>query len=819
MDAWAESTAAFPALSSAPFSAAKSAILKNADPLWALLLLVKKAVQSDLGLALPGAESAVKAKRQLIVAACDGDIASIEALVRENPAVVTLSFAEIAGYPLLVFAVVFDHYATADALLSRYHVDPDEHDTAGPHYTPLMWAVHFENVAMVKLLLEYQADPYLAPNNDGKNAVLLVDPALGAIYDYFKSHNLLAPAADFYDDPATSSAFPDPLAHSGYSDPEMAPLHAQMQALSVQTQNAQLDEELELARDAELVQQPTFDYDKLLAGQYIKFSDLDIPSLLDYIFGLRAVPAHQHATKIPAAVLYQLMRYSHNKVDSAELTDFLFDCFVARLRSVTNTKSGVFNMAVSDGDKTAVGGGDIVLLSYWLSVLQYLHFYFTKGKLYAAYARYLQELVNLTQSLVATLSFSINLRLNLLVDDCIINYTSLVDVSSVLYAKDWNLFKNKSKKHPSTYDDILDMLYPPKELELMRPSPIRYVQVLGALDYVLKLHAVDPLLQFQTYSQVFYCINATIFNRIIASSKNTSRAKAVQIRLNLSALEDWLRSRNHHIYRPDRVGGLVSLLAPEKRATPLKNVLLEEDDAKDAHTLSFLYKSLYYVGRTNLMPTIELLQWLQVMSAIGDQEALVNTINEFDYLNYYQIYKVAYNLYRYEVEEKKLPKPLVQYLKRLMNDQGENQVSRSTLHYMTQSTFLLKELYIYLNPNYVFGVALPNYDELIVAFGSGIGGIRLLRAKKFQPLLPLLVQDDVDEILAQNKDNVNETYDYDDDDDNTNNDAHESDDDSDAGEKYPQKTFKGDELFKPMEPPLSLAHKEWGADDIESNPW
>lgn len=813
MDAWAEPAGALSAFSSPPFSAAKSAILKNADPLWSLLLLVKKTVQSDLGLALAGSLSAANAKRQLIVAACEGDIVSIEALVRENPAVVTLSFAEIAGYPLLVFAVVFDHLSTAEALLSRYHLDPDEHDTAGPHYTPLMWAVHFENVAMVKLLLDYQADPFLAPSDDGKTAVLLVNTASPEIHDFFKSHNLLTPSA--HNEPFSTEPFPSEPLTAPLSQHLVSQLSNQVDQLALQ--NSQLDEELVLARDADLVQLPTYVYDKLLAHQFIKFSDLDIPSLLDYIFALRTVPAHQHATMIPAALVFQLMRYSHNKVASADLTDFLFDCFVARLRSVTNTKSGVFNMAVTESDSAAPGGaGDIVLLSYWLSVVQYLHFYLTKGKLYHAYPRYLQELVNLTQSLVATLSFSINSRLNLLVDDCIINFTNLVDVSSVLYAKDWNLFKNKSKKHPSTYDDILDMLYPPTESELMRPSPTRYVQVLGALDYVLKLHAVEPLLQFETYSQVFYCINATIFNRIIASSKNTSRAKAIQIRLNLSALEDWLRSRNRHIYKPDRVGGLGSLLAPEQRTNPLKNLLLEEDDSKDPHNLSFLYKSLYYVGRTHLMPAIELLQWLQVMTAIGDEESLINTINEFDHLNYYQIYKVANSLYRYEVEEPKLPKSLVQYLKRLMNDQGDKQVERSRLHYMTQSTFLLKELYIYLNPNYVFGVALPNYNELVETFGSGIGGVRLLRAKKFQPLLPLVVQDDVDEILVLNKDNVNDTYEYND----TTNEANESDGvESDAGDAYPQKSFKGDELFKHMEPPLSLAHKEWGADDIESNPW
>ena len=210
----------------------------------------------------------------------------------------------------------------------------------------------------------------------------------------------------------------------------------------------------------------------------------------------------------------------------------MFDCFTARLRTITNTKSGAFNMAIQDDGKpaNAMGAGDIVLLSYWLSSLQFLHFYFGKNSIYLKFPRFLQELINLVQSLTATLSFSINSRLNLLVDDCIINFTNLVDVSNVLYAKDWNLFK-KNKSHPNTYDDIMNTLYPPTQMELMKPSPIRYLQVLGALDYVLRIHKVDNLLRLEAFSQVFYYINCTIFNRLISQSKYCSRAKAIQIRL------------------------------------------------------------------------------------------------------------------------------------------------------------------------------------------------------------------------------------------------------------------------------------------------
>lgn len=813
MDAWATHTPSD--------LLGKSPILNYADPLLAPLLEAKKALQNDLEVSVENHEpSESRAKLELLKAVCDGDLVTLEAVVRDHDDLVSSPFPETIGAPSLIFAIAFDHLPVAELLLANHAADPDAID-GFVNYTALMWAVHFGNLPMIKLLLDYQADPYLSPQDNGKNAVSLVTLENPAVYDFFKSHNLFNTSGHSDDDDLYESGYVpqddgiDQLAH------QIRMLSMGMSNIDNSTELQDLDEEAELSRDTVLVQTPEYDYNKILPEQHIKFTDLDIPSLLDYIFGLRTNNLSlQHATKIPAAVAFQLIRYSHFKVDSKDLTEFVFECFVTRLRSVTNTKSGVFNMAVTtaDGDKNGAGpggAGDIVLLSYWLSVVQFLHFYFAKSKIYYSYPKFLQELINLTQSLVATLSFSINSRLNLLVDDCILNFTSLVDVSSVLYAKDWNLFKNKTKKHPSSYDDILDMLFPPTISELMKPSPVRYVQVLGALDYVLKLHEVDPLMRLQTFSQVFYYIDAAIFNKLIASSKYCSRSKAIQIRLNLSTIEDWLRSHNYRIYKPDRLGGISNLLGP-LATLELRNLLDENDNSKDPHSLSFYYKTLYHVGKSQLAPTIELLQWLQCMSALSDEESLINTINQFDSLNYYQLLKVPNKLYKYEVDESKLPKPLLQLLKRLVSEQGEKQVSLNTLHYMTQSNFLLKEVYIYLNPNYVFGVGLPNLNELVVNYGAGLGGLKVMRAKKYQPSLPISVMDDIDEILTGNKNsNVNDTYDYD----------HESEEEREeepsAGEEtvaVEPKNFKGDELFKEVQLPLSLVHKNWG-DEVDSNPW
>lgn len=839
MDNWGTSVGGLTSNFGSAFG--ETAIFKTAtsDPLFSSILASKKSLQVVLEAAIDSSELRLESRAvvELLIAACEGDLVTIESILRSNNNLINSLYpTKEAGLTPLIYAIAFDQTDIVEALLD-HNADPDQHDTLVKHYTPLMWAIHFNQLAMVKLLLDHQADPYLSPVDDDRklNAVSLVFPENPLIYEFFKSHNLLEQTSAKEADDSYFNNFPVDNVDDLSSKLKLQSISA-TSALGVIGREAvneeeDFDEEQLLSTNHELVQTPAFEYDKLLPEQYIKFTDSDIPSLLDYIFGLRTNNLSlQHDAKVPAAIVFQLLRYSHLKVDSKELTEFLFECFLVRLRSVTNTKSGVFNMAIttadSNGDKShsqAAGAGDIVLLSYWLAVIQFLHFYLSKNDIYKSYPQFLQELINVIQSLIATLSFAINSRLNLLLDDCLLNFTSLVDVSNVLYAKDWNLFKSKTKAHPSTYDDIFDMLYPPSQTELMKPSPLRYVQVLGALDYVLKLHDVDTLLQFQTFSQVFYYINASIFNKIINNSKYCSRSKAIQLRLNISTIEDWLRSHNYTVYKPDTIGGLERFLPDNSEdSIVLTNLLDITDDCRDPHSLSFYYNTLYHIGKNQLAPTIELLQWLQCMSALTDGDSLINTINQFDSLNYYQLFKVMNKLYKYEVDEPKMSKELVNLVKRLMNEQGENQVSSNHLHYITQSSFLLKDHYITLNPNYIFGVTLPNAVELINNYGAGLGGLKVLKAKKYQPLLPISVMDDIDDIRSRNREfDVNDTYDYE---QNEDNDVGESNNDSEV-EAYDEvttkqdKAFKGDELFKQVQLPNSLAHKEWGNDDIEANPW
>lgn len=803
-------------------------LFSDADALFVKIKAAKKAVKFTLDHA-PGTLGPYKEPAQIIIAISEGDVVLVEAVLRSHPEVVNVVYPQENGITPLIAAIAFGQTQLVERVLGM-DADPDLPDEL-VHYLPLMWAIHFNQLEMVKLLFSYQADPKLVPEGQAQLAIDLVKLDKPEIYEYFHSHGILKTEAlaDYYREPHV-----DDLAGQLASTTIISNVSEEEDE---EDDDNDPDSEDNLRVDHTLVQLKSFDYTTLARDQYLKFTDLDIPLILDYMFNLRTThPRYQHEAKYPAAILFQALRYAHQGVELATLTEFLFDCFIARLLAVTGTTSGVYNMATF----LELGGSDIVLTSYWLAVVQFLHFYLTKAEYYNTYPKFLQELITMTRLLIVVLSFSINLKLDPLVDPCILDFELLVDVREVLYARDWNFYKQK-KKHPNSFDDIVLMLYPPALTELMKPLPLKYLQVVLALDYVLRIHNVDDIFRSLAFSQVFYYSNAIIFNRIMLTSRYCTRTKAVQIRLNISAIEDWLRTHLGKAKSTERIGGVESLVA----GTPMRlHSLLARDPhdkpGNDPKFLDFYYNSLYKVGKIQFNPVFELLLWLQVMLSFTDVELVTSTLDQFDDLNYYQVYKVMNKLYKYEVDEPKVAKSLREKVKQLQQAYGTAQVQQSLMHYMTQTTFLSKEEYIYLNPNWIFDVSLPNLNELVAKYGVGIGGIRVLRGKKYQPLLPMELMDEVDDIIQENAllrvFNRGETVEDDDEQEEENNEDDEEQDDEEReengdddgetfhGHKLPHRkeNFHGDEIFKKVEMPDSLIHRNWTLNvvsEFEENPW
>jgi hypothetical protein len=74
------------------------------------------------------------------------------------------------------------------------------------------------------------------------------------------------------------------------------------------------------------------------------------------------------------------------------------------------------------------------------------------------------------------------------------------------------------------------------------PDPSSITAILSSLHSLLRLYSINPAIIIQAFSQIYYWIACETFNKIIVQKKYLCRSRAMQIGLNLSALEEWVTS-------------------------------------------------------------------------------------------------------------------------------------------------------------------------------------------------------------------------------------------------------------------------------------
>ncbi|KAF9902597.1 hypothetical protein BX616_001883 [Lobosporangium transversale] len=154
-----------------------------------------------------------------------------------------------------------------------------------------------------------------------------------------------------------------------------------------------------------------------------------------------------------------------------------------------------------------------------------------------------------------------------------------------------------------------------------RISPRTITTMLSSLLFVMQTYDVHPDIIHYIVAQILHYVSCEVFNRMMANKKMLSRSKALQTRLNLSILEDWIRV-NH-----------------------LPTKLVEEQFA----------------------PLIQLLQLLQVLSLQEDFPTWIDTLKKLDLLNPIQVKRVV-NAYRFEVNEPRLSEEITQYVLQVAAD-------------------------------------------------------------------------------------------------------------------------------------------------------
>lgn len=185
-------------------------------------------------------------------------------------------------------------------------------------------------------------------------------------------------------------------------------------------------------------------------------------------------------------------------------------------------------------------------------------------------------------------------------------------MEEVNFVDDWQRFfrrtNSKSEDMQRTNSSQLSSSQSSSTIIVMSPKTI--IQLFSSTYYVLQSYEVHSTIIIQAIAQFLHLLSCELFNQILSKRKYLCRSKAIQIRMNLSVIEEWIRNNN-----------------------------------LPASLISYLN------------PSIQLVQLLQCVSQLDNVSSFQSTIKLFDSINSLQIRRCVIN-YRYETNEPRLPEEI-----------------------------------------------------------------------------------------------------------------------------------------------------------------
>src|SRR2546423_13318827 len=171
-------------------------------------------------------------------------------------------------------------------------------------------------------------------------------------------------------------------------------------------------------------------------------------------------------------------------------------------------------------------------------------------------------------------------------DTAMLDHETIPGFEDVHFQNEWRLFKSKKQVKPEAADK---RFRPPSPKQRAKVSPRNITSLLSSTLFVLDLYDIHSVITSQILAQLLYWLGAELFNRIMSNRKYLARTKAMQIRMNVSTLEDWARSNNRQPEHYEN-GSMTST----------------GDNTVES-------------ARRHLEPVVQLLQWLQCFSSLGDE--------------------------------------------------------------------------------------------------------------------------------------------------------------------------------------------------------
>ncbi|KAJ1729010.1 hypothetical protein LPJ61_003731 [Coemansia biformis] len=185
------------------------------------------------------------------------------------------------------------------------------------------------------------------------------------------------------------------------------------------------------------------------------------------------------------------------------------------------------------------------------------------------------------------------------------------------------------------------------------PSPRTVTFMLERLLDLLQMCEIHPSIVWGVIQQLFCYLGHESFNRVLTTREFCSRSRAMQIRMNLSQLSEWVRQSAGRLPVPHQ-----SDAAADGAASPRKAV-----GAQTAEALLY---------RAHFDPLVELVELLQCLTHLPDLAEFFETTAKMKHLNVLQQETAAMN-YRYEVQETRIAPDIAEYLESVAKEIREGQ--------------------------------------------------------------------------------------------------------------------------------------------------
>lgn len=627
----------------------------------------------------------------LFMAASNGDEKRVQRLVRgQASSLVKFDAVDTEGTPPLVYASCFGHRDVVLALLDAgAMVDKQDRN----QWTALMWAMTNRHKDIAKVLLDHGASTDVK-SSSGRTALDFVPPN-SEISDFLQhsgySIGNAGVADDFYSAGLSQDRFEEELAEN-----EMRRRMMMESAINLEVDlgNLGLDEQPE--SPDELVDGQEFVWDRCLNDQMFVFMESDIERILDVVVTNMTPQRSPSQKPVPANVIFLGARYAHYHANNELLVDWL-----------VSAQEKIY--AVVDRYQW-----DMTILAFWISNATLLLYYLKKDTgLTQETSQFQAQMAELIHEIYILIIRDAERRMDKVMEPAMLDYETIPGFEDIQFQNEWKFLKSKPKVKPEPMEK---RFRPPSPKRKAQVSPRNITSLLSSTLFVLDLYDVHSVIITQTMSQLYYWLGAEIFNRIMSNKRYLARTKAMQIRMNVSMLEDWARSNNRQ---------------PEHY----------ENGAMTASG-----ETTVDAARRHLAPVVQLLQWLQCFSSIGeDREAMTTTLQQLPSMSAKQLAH-AVKHYRAEVGEKTLSKAASKYVQEekikhraqpavpgngAANGNATPQAPSAPQaddHDMPETNLL--------NPAMLLPFQLPTSIDMLVSYGAGFGGMNRERERRYTPSVP-----------------------------------------------------------------------------------